>query len=120
MFVYVIWISSKGEALPVYPWRDWKWTARPAGEEPEQHVYLPAIDKTFVMDVGEPGMETLMLLARNTPLPADVDLNALLSGLPPQVKEPDDAAVWSENGRIVTDDPAGPRRRWMPRRRRIR
>ena len=32
------------------------------------------------MDVGEPGMETLMLLARNTPLPADVDLKALLSG----------------------------------------
>jgi serine/threonine protein kinase len=146
MYVYVIWISSRGEALPVYPWKDWKWERRPVEEQPVQEKFLPATDKAFVMEggefptplaaqlagllhplpgggpwlvaaalvaatLGDPGMETLMLLARDTPLPRDVDLAGMFAGLPRPSHKPDDAVVWFENGAIVTNEPnRAPRR----------
>jgi hypothetical protein len=151
MYVYVIWISSRGEALPVYPWKDWRWEQRPAEEQPVQEKFLPATDKTYVMEGGElptplvaqlagllhplpgggpglvaaaleaaargvPGMETLMLLARDTPLPRDVDLAGMFAGLPRPSHKPDDAVVWFENGEIVTNEPYRAPKRIDPQR----
>jgi len=100
-YLYVIWIDGKGEASPVYPWRPGHWEERPAAEAiprlrrpAEEGVYWP-------MKKQQPGMETLLLLVRQTPWPADVDLEKLLTGLPEQRMQNAAAAVWFENWQVV-------------------
>jgi hypothetical protein len=51
---------------------------------------------------GPPGMETLLLLARESPLPRDVDLQQLLAGLPPQTMQDPKSLVEFENGGVIT------------------
>src|SRR5204862_1064461 len=53
---------------------------------------------------GPPGMETLVLLARATPLSREVDLQKLLAGLPPQKLQQSAAAVWFENGHVLGNE----------------
>src|SRR5262249_39574628 len=79
-----------------------RWDRRPAEEQPVARLRLPdtADDASLDMDEGPPGMETLLLLARAMPLPPDVDLAGLLTGLPAQIA-PRRAAVWFENGEVV-------------------
>jgi hypothetical protein len=50
-------------------------------------------------------METVVLWAREEPLPAGVDLLAELAGLPPQRRQGKTTVVWFENGRVVRDEP---------------
>ena len=50
------------------------------------------------------GMETLVMLARKTPLPKDVDLKAKLGAAPPQKLRTLQAAAWFENGVLVTKE----------------
>jgi hypothetical protein len=109
MFVYVVWINSAGKALPVYPWREFEWDQRPAEERPvEGSKKLPegAVDDGWEMDEGAPGMETLLLLARRSKLPpeAETALKAALADVGPQPLQDGktDAAVWFENGAVVT------------------
>ena len=80
-FLYLVWIGADGVAHPVYPWRGGDWADRPT-EKPVSRLSLPD-DPTqgWPMD-GPSGVETLLLLARHTPLPGDVDLPTLLDGLP--------------------------------------
>jgi hypothetical protein len=106
LFVYVVWINSKGEAMPVYPWGAFDWKQRPDGERPVQSLRLPegAADDGWEMDKGPPGMETLVLLACETELPRDFDLKGRFAGLKPQEMQNDAAAVWFENGRVVHDE----------------
>jgi hypothetical protein len=95
-------IDTEGKAAPLYPWRPGHWEERPAEEQPRGRLSLPdEPDGGWEVAVGPPGMETLLLLARPTPLPPDVDLAALLAGLPPQKEQGLRAAVWFENGEIV-------------------
>ncbi len=106
-FVCVVWIDAAGEAKPCYPWRDFSWDKRPA-ENVIAELTLPqgAIDEGWEMAEGVPGMETLLLLARETPLPADgeKELRAALAELGPQPLQDGrtEAAVWFENGTVVT------------------
>ncbi len=53
------------------------------------------------MDPGPEGMDTLVLLARDTPLPKDVDLDKLLSGLKKVPKHDPRAVIWYENGVVI-------------------
>ena len=111
-YVYILWISTRGEVLPVYPWRQGEWGNRPDREQPVQRLDLPDEPGGWRIDAGPPGMETLVLLARRTPLPRDVDLAALLGELPVQKEQDLGAAVWFENGRVVprnTSHDRGPR-----------
>jgi len=83
-YVYVIWIDAEGVASPAYPWTEGRWDQRPADESKKDQLSLPET-QTKGWPVREPpGMETLMLLARNDPLPQDVDMSALFADLPPQ------------------------------------
>ncbi|MCY2995040.1 MAG: protein kinase [Planctomycetota bacterium] len=100
-YVYLVWIDSQGVAWPVYPWTPGDWTSRPARETPLERLALPAaVDEGWPLH-GPRGMETLLLLARDQPLPAAVQLDVLFANLPRQSCQDPQALVWFENGRPV-------------------
>lgn len=106
-YIYLFWIDTEGKAEPVYPWQPGKWGTRPAEEKPVDRLSLP-VDQTkgWTISGEREGMETLILLARDTTLTmSDIELQALFSGLGPQrpVQNPK-SAVWFENGMIVRSD----------------
>jgi hypothetical protein len=105
-YMYVILIGTAGEVQPIYPWQKGHWDQRPA-EQSRTHLQLPE-EKTpageeggWEVAPGPPGMETLVLLVRETPLPLEVELDKLLSGLPPQRPQGPRMVVWFENGKVV-------------------
>jgi hypothetical protein len=107
-YVYLLQIDPGGRVTPLYPWAGGDWGRRPADEGPVARLDLPDDPgEGWVAQPGESGMETLVLLARDTRLPRDVD--ALLAGLsdelPPQRAQHFQAAVWFENGDMVRDEP---------------
>jgi hypothetical protein len=109
MFVYVVWINSAGKALPVYPWREFEWDQQPVDEQPVEGLKkLPegAVEDGWEMDQGVPGMETLLLLVRRSKLPPEEEraLKAALADVGPQPLQDGktDAAIWFENGAVVT------------------
>jgi serine/threonine protein kinase len=108
-YLYIIWIDSEGVPQPVYPWKPGEW-GRPAGpEKPVDHLQLPEVADGVVKGwnvkgwkvQGPPGMETLILLARESPLPAEVDLRELFSGLPRQAVQEPRALVWFADWKLV-------------------
>jgi hypothetical protein len=104
-YLYVFWIGSDGKVGPIYPWTSRHWD-RPAQEDKTDRLDLPPkIDQAWEIPAGDPGLEAVVLLAREeSPLPRDVDLTRLLAGLPAQRRLSIDTAVWIENGREVTLD----------------
>jgi hypothetical protein len=108
MFAYVIWIDSSGAAVPIYPWRNFQWNERPTSEQTVGQLKLPegAAEDGWEMDEGAAGMETLLLLARESKLSAEgeKELRAALGALGQQAMQDGktDAAVWFENGVVVT------------------
>jgi serine/threonine protein kinase len=104
-YLYVLLIETNGTVTPLYPWKPGNWNTRPADEQPIDRLRLPEdASGGWKVSAGLPGMETLVLLARETSLPRDVDLRALLGPLPPQKEQNLLAAVWFENGEVVRDD----------------
>jgi serine/threonine protein kinase len=98
-YVYVLWIDTEGNVQPVYPWRPGHWESRPPHEEPVQRLRRPEqLDRFYKISRGPPGMETLVLLARETPLPREVDLRAELGDLPQPRAQNLQAAAWFHNG----------------------
>jgi hypothetical protein len=101
-YLYVLWIDTDGQVLPVYPWRPSHWEDRPAEERPVARLRRPEpLDEFYKVSKGTPGMETLVLLARETPLPRDVDLRAELGELPRPAVQELRATAWFENGAPV-------------------
>ena len=72
-YLYLFWLGSEGKIAPLYPWKDHDWSARPAEERKVTGVELPEIiDETFQIPPSFPGLETLVLLARDDlPLPRE-------------------------------------------------
>jgi hypothetical protein len=106
-YLYLFWIDEEGSAAPVYPWKPGKWGTRPANEKPVTALDLPEqLTKGFTITAGREGMETLILLARDTPLALDDDdLKRRLRGLPPQRPlQSARAAIWFEDGKVVEND----------------
>jgi serine/threonine protein kinase len=101
-YLYVLWIDTDGKVLPVYPWRPGHWEDRHAQERPVARLRRPeALDEFYKVPKGTPGMETLVLLARETPLPPDIDLRAELGELPRPAAQELKATAWFENGAPV-------------------
>jgi hypothetical protein len=103
-YLYLFWLGADGKVAPLYPWKELKWTERPLQEEKVERVDVPEIvDKTMTLDPSAPGLETLVLLAReDSPLPRDADaaLAQDLDGLTTtQLPDWMNEAVWIENGR---------------------
>ncbi|MGE3821020.1 MAG: protein kinase [Isosphaeraceae bacterium] len=103
-YLYLFWIDSGGSVVPVFPWRPGNWEERTAEESPRDRLELPlSADAGWSLDDAPDGMETLLLLARPTPLPGDLGaLKSALADLPPQrpIQDPR-SAVWFENGVIA-------------------
>jgi len=107
-YAYIVWIDSQGKVSPVYPWKPGYWTERPREESPAERIGVPeAVDQWWPMQPGPSGTETVLLLARETPLGSEVGLEQLLSGLPRQPRQHAEAAVWFVNGQSLTaaEDP---------------
>jgi hypothetical protein len=107
-YLYVLWIAPEGTATPLYPWTPGHWEQRPEVEERLGRLGLPR-DPTRAasMPPGMPGMDTLLLLVRDSPLPADVaaDLPRLLADLPRQQQQNSQAAVWFQDWEVLRDVP---------------
>ena len=102
-YVYLLWIGGDGKVAPVYPWRPGDWRNRPQQEQPVDHLSLPPeLDRGWPMGGGA-GMESIVLLARDTPLPPSVDLESVVAGLQPQKMQSPDSLVEFEGGRPVTE-----------------
>ena len=109
-YLYIVWIDTEGSVYPVYPWRNGHWLDRPPEELPRQRLGLPeAVDVGWPI-AGPAGTETVMLLARETPLSKDSDLSLLLAGLPRQGMVPTQAMVSFDRGAIDVDALAHDRR----------
>lgn len=80
-YLYLIWIDAEGKPIPLFPWRPGTWEDGSLREHPLKEVSLPEEGGGWPME-GVSGMETLLLLARETPLPADVSLPTVLDALP--------------------------------------
>jgi len=103
-YAYVVWLDARGLPVPVHPWRWGDWQDLPANSPPAVYFTLPAQPGTgWEMRASRSGMETLLLLARPSPLPADVDLRELLAAVPhvlipcrPNAVRFQDGRPWSE------------------------
>jgi serine/threonine protein kinase len=104
-YCYIVWIDAKGKVIPIYPWRGGEWGNRPAKEQAVKQVSLPEkAGDVWGIEAGPAGLETLLLLTREEPLAADVDMEKLLAGLGPQPMEDERDVAWFENGLLVHDD----------------
>jgi hypothetical protein len=87
-YVYLLWIDSQGMVTPLYPWhlgaelKD-DLTVPPPSRPAVGEVHSPsALTLGWIMD-GKSGLETMVLLARRSPWPADQPLAKLLGTLKP-------------------------------------
>jgi hypothetical protein len=106
-YLYIFWLGSDGKVGPIYPWAPGHWERRPAEEAKTDRLDLPPkTGEAWEIPSGDPGLEAVVLLAReDSPLPREMDLAKLLSGLLAQSGPTLDKAVWIENGREVILDP---------------
>jgi CHAT domain-containing protein len=100
-----VWIDTEGNVTPQYPWIDHDWSRREA-EVKAAKFELPQLDgqwEHWEMGPGEPGLETMVLLCRDEPLPESVDLAGMLRGLGKVPLDGQDASAvsWFENGKTV-------------------
>jgi serine/threonine protein kinase len=80
-YFYLLWLDAGGKVLPTYPWKNNDWKQRPASEPAEAELYFPEKAPTKSSTIGgdATGVEAMILLARDEPLPADVNLASLFA-----------------------------------------
>jgi hypothetical protein len=93
-YAYLLWLDGQGQVVSLHPWRGRAFDARPALEAATTSLHSPAeLDRGWPM-TGPAGLETALLLVRQTPLPADVRLADFISRLPPApLRDPQEYAV---------------------------
>jgi tRNA A-37 threonylcarbamoyl transferase component Bud32 len=80
--VFLLWVNSRGEVIQLWPRDDGKFGSRPSDGSPRETVHSPeALDEGHKMG-GPGGLETVLLLARRTPLPPGRDVTTLIGTLP--------------------------------------
>jgi serine/threonine protein kinase len=104
-YLYLFWVGSEGKLAPLYPWKEHDWSQRPAEERKVTGAELPEIfDDVLEIPTSPPGLETLVLLAREiSPLPREdeVKLAQSLSGMPVPMPSELSKAIWIEDGEEV-------------------
>ncbi len=107
-YLYVVWIDPDHDVTPVYPWDAAKgWGSRPAKEEPVGKLSLPSnVGNRYTAPAAKPGVATMVLFARSTPLdvPDDV-VRGWFENLPELPLPPggDSVAVWFDDYVEVRD-----------------
>jgi tRNA A-37 threonylcarbamoyl transferase component Bud32 len=105
-YLYVVWIDARGKVIPIYPWEDFDWNKRPALEKPVSKLLLPLDGGIYPIEPSPPGLETLLLLVRDEPLPPEEsNLAERLGELGSQAWPDLGYGAWFENGKVVLDEP---------------
>jgi hypothetical protein len=82
-YAYLLWLDEQGQVSLLYPRDDGKFGSRPSGGLARDIVHsLEALDEWLPMK-GPSGLETILVLARRTPLPPGMDVAGLVGRLPP-------------------------------------
>jgi hypothetical protein len=97
---YLVWLDSHGKAAPLYPWNQdnievKEVTQRPPDCQPVKIIFSPmTIGNGWEFD-RQGGLETVLLLARRTPLGENVRLGALLGSAPvAKLRDPCEVAIF--------------------------
>jgi serine/threonine protein kinase len=108
-YAYLIWVDTDGKVTPMYPWIDGDWKRR-SPEEKAAKFRLPQLNGRWghwPMGPGKAGLETMVVLCRDEPLPEEVDVGQMLGefGRQSLAGQLPGAVAWFENGVTVTDEP---------------
>ncbi len=114
-YLYLFWVGSEGKVAPLYPWKKNDWSQRPAEERKVSGAELPEIfDDIWEIPASPPGLETLVLLAReDLPLPREDEAKLAqgLTGTPVPFPSDLNKAIWIEDGEeVVFERSSGPKR----------
>ena len=97
-YLYVVWVDPNHDVTPVYPWNAAKgWGSRPANEAPTTSVADLDAGGRYAAPKPQPGVATIVLLARPTPLDVpDDEVNGWFESLPELSLPPggDRSALW--------------------------
>ncbi len=102
-FAYLVWLDCHAQALPLYPWNYDSLEVKdvnqaPPVRRPAKVVFSPTLGTGWRFDKAG-GLETVLLLARRTPLSEETRLGALLGPLPPaKMRLRDEVAVLGLDG----------------------
>jgi hypothetical protein len=112
-YLYVVWVDPMHDVTPVYPWDPKNgWGSRPQKEETVGRVSLPPnAGSRYTAPDAMPGVATMVLFARPTPLDvSDEELRNWFEGLPdlPLPTGGEQAAVWFDDY-VEVRDPDRPR-----------
>jgi hypothetical protein len=85
-FIYLIWIDAAGQIMPLYPWNNESLEVKDVDEPPPERratklVFSPLLGRNWTFG-NTAGTETLLLLARRTPLPRETQIGTLVKSLP--------------------------------------
>jgi serine/threonine protein kinase len=84
--VYIVWVDSNGGLIPLYPWNKGdKLNTRALGEVESEAVEAAGTPGTTTQGWecdDNAGLETILVLAHRTPLPAGVSVGELIGKLP--------------------------------------
>ena len=87
-YLYLVWIDSRGVATPLHPWVQGDWEKRAGAERRVTHVELPGYDVATGLAgwpiEGPPGIETLVLMAKEKQLSRGFRLRERLLDFPPR------------------------------------
>jgi hypothetical protein len=108
-FVYLVWIDSSGQLVPLYPWNNETLEIKdidqpPPERRPGKLIFSPLLGKTWTF-AAQPGTEIVLLLARKEPLPQELKLSKLLQPLspPPKLESPNLLAIAQAGGSVLAE-----------------
>lgn len=104
-YLYLFWIDEKGNTVPMYPWTPFQWGKR-SEKGPDEKIEVKDPRGNWIKIGGDTaGMETILMLARSTPLEtADDQVKAWFDGLHPLAFPGEKARIWFENFDLLRND----------------
>jgi hypothetical protein len=101
--IYLVWLDCEGRALPLYPWNTERLEVTDFERPPPVRLAARIVHSPLLgggWKFGQKGgQETVLLLARRTPLDAGVQLATLIEAVPPpKVLDPEELAIFGVDG----------------------